>query len=542
MGKGSSRIGACDRGLVPDDDKCLLRAQRVEHRLIQKTRKELHRLIDQQLNAEESSADRALPPVSELPPSKASGWGRNRSVGSRIRTLLAQKIAGVDGGTTDVSAAALQAIRLTHHSDGDAATKKYEVTMRTAITDSDGKVKVVEEKSGERTRAEIELHLLCESTFQLAAGASRVDEANDILSLTELVPLIGRTKHAAVPDLLSAPLEQAGSTAHSGSAPQIFPEPAPQLFAAKDEKPDVAVPQPASKHRAADDTSISLGEFLSTTTPSSSVPSVPSMPLSPTTAAPASPASSSAVSNAATSALAQQQHCATRQSTASAGNTYSATCTNTNIDVLQQGIIDSHTRLRISTDDYNCAWRCAWAMILTQQQPDALERQLIALLGDDFKAEAAELKHICSAVRNQGLNAILSKGEGGKRLVYADHGTRMETLFNRLTIEILKKTGTSEEDAKTYFLPREKAPAEAIGDLVCTMGASCAVMQYAPNNNSDARSILLRFRNDEKIGVLEAPQGIATDTAKFKDLCAPLPVAIISHDHFDLLMPRAPVS
>lgn len=181
-------------------------------------------------------------------------------------------------------------------------------------------------------------------------------------------------------------------------------------------------------------------------------------------------------------------------------------------------------------------------MILTQQQPDALEARLVDVLGGDFGAQAAEVKRICSAVRSQGLNVILSKGERNRRLVFDDNGATMEALFNRLTIEILQKTGTSEVDAKTYFLPLKMAPAEAIGDLVSALGASCAVMQYARNNDSHSRSLSLRPKNDEVIEELEKPQGPDIDTMNFAAFCAPLPVAIISDNHFDLLIPPALLS
>jgi hypothetical protein len=241
-----------------------------------------------------------------------------------------------------------------------------------------------------------------------------------------------------------------------------------------------------------------------------------------------------------TSPQAAQSHSADVAGDVPVKNIYSAVADITNMHDLTEQLSRSHKTRPISGASYNCAWRCAWAMIFTQQEPEALESRLLHLLSTPSALDAAHIKAICERVRRDGLQVIMSKENNPGRLVYRDDGPEMEQLLNRVAINVMKKNGVAAATAEEFFQPRKMASAEDIARFVHAMGATSAVMQVESLSNPNLTTLTLRRNDDAVISALELnPAEDPIPPENFVQALASLPIARLNGLHFDLLIPEA---
>ena len=540
---------------------------------------DIHRLIEQQLNAQESSATATLPQLSHLP---VSSRMRNRSVDMRIRTALAHKLAIGALVDTNLYATSMRDIRV-RGAGGAHPVQEYELTLRTPVTDPDGNVRIAEQTHS-RTRAEIALHVLCESGFRLASGTSRDANSGSALRLEELMPprrLRIARKWLALSDVQKrrvVSMLHTWMTSKKRALKILLPiklaaslnknkrirRPVNNSIERSDQlairRPNVCRGRVIATRRAASgrpgENRFSLREMTPAAMPPSS-----SMPFTPPTS-PRSPRSPtppfSSQSSTPTSSPARLSPAGIRSpistpspqasqpdsdffpSAERRANIYSATAATTDMRALTAQLARTHKSRPISGADCNCAWRCAWAMILTQQEPQALAQRLVQLLGTNSRRDAADIKTICAAVHRDGLHVIMSgRGDAG-RFVYRGDGPEMEQMLNRVAIGVMQKNGIAPATAAAFFDPHRMATAEDIAHFVHAMGATSAVMQVESPGNPDLTTLALRPNDDGVIEKLElSPNEDTIPTAHFVQALATSPIARLVDQHFDLLIPDA---
>lgn len=550
-----------------------------QHAAINVARQGLHRLIDQQLNAQESGGMLALSPLDAGPLSPRPDQPAKRLSDRLARNLLTQKLAISIGTESDLHATSPRQRWIKKVASNSEVDALYELRLAGNMTDTGA--------SGDpahqpllRTRAEIELHLLCESSFHLAAAAPQAGDHSELLTLQELMPASDpapAVSPAQSPAHLQtpSPIEQQKRPASISPAVPAAKRPASQPPASRtdaastllearsagprkrffpldeeqdDEFDNVPDREPSAQPLAQPSAKSSAHLLSSTTTPNKADSKSASLPNSAAaidsdaapifSTPPASPITNSSLERNSPSRPAQPVATDIGRGTAPATNTYLATELSTDIEDLQQQILSTRYEVKISAKDFNCAWRCAWAMILTQQEPEALEQKLFDLLGDQFRPQAAQVKQLCDHVRQHGLEMVMSsESEEAGRLTYQDQGPELENLLNHIAIAVLQKKGSSPAEAAHFFHPHTMAHVEDIQVLVSGLGASCAVLQYAEDDSSGSRSVSLRPKNDIDMSSLVPSDDGTITAAKFAAALDALPVAVISRDHFDLLIP-----
>ena len=550
-----------------------------QHAAINVARQGLYRLIDQQLNAQESSGMLALSPLDAEPLSPRPDQPAKRLSDRLARNLLTQKLAISIGTESDLHATSPRQRWIKKESSGSEVDALYEL-RQAGNTNDIGASSDPTHQPLLRTRAEIELHLLCESSFHLAAVAPKGENHIELLTLQELMPASDPTPvtspaqppaHLQTPSPIEqqkrpasispvvpaikrrAPQRPASSTDTASTTPKARPARLSKSFFPLDEEPDdefdsVPYREPSVLPPAQPSAKSSTHLLSSTTTPGKADSKSASLPNSAAAIEPnaglifstpsASPIINSPLEKNSHSRPAQPVATDVGRDTAPADNTYLATELSTDIEDLQQQILSTRHEVKISPKDFNCAWRCAWAMILTQQEPEPLEQKLVDLLGDQFRPQAAQVKQLCDHVRQHGLEMVMSsESEEAGRLTYQDQGPELENLLNHIATAVLQKKGTSPAEAAHFFHPHTMAHVEDIQVLVSGLGASCAVLQYAEDDSSGSRSVSLRPKNDIEITSLNPSADGAITAAKFAAALDALPVAVISRDHFDLLIP-----
>lgn len=518
MTKITEKRNASPEAALPNHSSVVACVPPDHQQVIEQARNGLHRLIDQQLRVQESSVTSALSGLSQTALATRSGPVGACAIDSQIRKVLAQKLAADNAAKSDRYATSLPHVRISEASSPDQSDALYELRLPATAKAAGGNDDVAPQVVL-RTRAEIELHLLCESSFHLAAGTTHVEERNDVLTLRDLMPTTRNSKTPSPSALLPA----------SPSVQKKRSVSTPQSVVSEKKR---ALEQSVSASPIAPVQTIPLEASSPTTLPASEQTSATTATATPRPIV-AAPPSSASMQPVTSQALIDRASIIVPNT-----STYIATELSTDIDDLMEQIFATRTEVPISSHQFNCAWRCAWAMILTQQEPHALEQRLIDLLGDEFLPHAAAVKAICADVRRHGLNAILSEGHTApSRLAYPSGESGMEDLLNHLATEVLQKKGKTAAEAYAFFRPDVMAPAEDIQLLVSTLGASCCVLQYAESSTSGTRSISLRPKDDIPIESLNASSTGDIASTNFAVAIDALPVALISHDHFDLLIP-----
>ncbi|MEC5216820.1 hypothetical protein RCH09_001773 [Actimicrobium sp. GrIS 1.19] len=217
---------------------------------------------------------------------------------------------------------------------------------------------------------------------------------------------------------------------------------------------------------------------------------------------------------------------------------------------LQQRLELSHAQKGLSGEGENCAWRAAWPMVLLQMQPAALERAIVAQLGDDYLPQAAHLAEVCAVVQQRdGCRALFTREDGyafmpdNSRLqlpgLSAEEG---EDLLQELSCALLVKGGLSDADAVDLVYGEGRASAHELLCIPRQLGAAGAVLELPRDATGeigeDANLVYFCAQAGDVVPDTESAESPEQRADALHARLRDVPVALIQGEHFALLLPN----